>query len=311
MTKEVFRLAGLLAAVALATSRIGLIGHELVGHGGVALVAGAEVTEVEMFWFAGGWIRYSLPAPSLASVLAIAFAGIAFELVLGSGLWLFVRGDALGRRLVRGAGIALVVHATWYLATGAFHGFGDGAVFHRWLGDARVPVAIAGGIATCAATYAGARALTAPLARTLPGTTRQRAVGFAIAAVLGGGLHAALTISELKLRRDPAYANVMRSERDRRIARDLELWQREQAARGVAPASDAQRVERVRLERKHQPFPFVLVLALATLGALIAGIVRTRGGRDEPVTTGLLVRAVLVAAGSICAVIVLGLLLPG
>jgi len=350
MTRDVLRLAGLLAAVALATSRIGLIGHELVGHGGVALAAGAQVTEVELFWFAGGWIRYALPQASLASVLAIAMAGIALELVIGMALWLGVRpklkpggpaptgepklepggpaptgepklepggpaptgeNDTLGRRIVRGVGTGLVVHATWYLATGAFLGFGDGVVLYRVLGDARVPVAIAAGIATCTATFLGARAIVAPLARTLPGTTRQRAAGFAIAALLGGGLHAALTFGELRLRRDATYSQVMRTERDRRIALELQAWERDQAARGAEPSPTAQRVERVRLERTHQTFPFVVVLAVATLASMILGIARTRGGRDERVANGLLVRAVAVALASICAVIVLGAVLPG
>ena len=36
MRKDVFRLTVLLACAALATSRLGLIGHELIGHGGAA-----------------------------------------------------------------------------------------------------------------------------------------------------------------------------------------------------------------------------------------------------------------------------------
>ena len=72
--KEVLRLALLLACIALAASRFGLIGHELVAHGGVALALGAEIVDVEMFWFAGGWIRYVLPEPNVAGYLAIAMA---------------------------------------------------------------------------------------------------------------------------------------------------------------------------------------------------------------------------------------------
>jgi hypothetical protein len=323
MNKEVLRLAGLLACIALATSRIGLIGHELVGHGGVALLAGAEVTEVVLFWFAGGWIRYSVPEPTTASILAIAMAGIALELVVGGALWGFVRGDSLGRRIVRGVGTGLVVHATWYLATGAFHGFGDGLALYRWLGDARVPVAIVAGLATCLATYLGARAITGPLVRTLPGPAtaagsavpdrvgRRRAIGFAVAVLLAGGLHAGLTIGELRLRRDDTYAKVMQTERDRRVAREMAAWERERAARGDLPTPESRRVERVRLERKHRSFPFVFVLGGATLVSLIAGIARTRPGADERISRGLLARSLLVAVVSICAVIVLGAVLPG
>lgn len=311
MTKEVFRLAGLLAAVALATSRIGLIGHELLGHGCVALAAGARVTQVELFWFAGGWVRYTLPDPSTATVLAIMMAGIAFELIVGIGLVLAVRGDTLGRRLLRAAGTVLVVHATWYLATGAFNGFGDGRVLYRQLGDARVVVAIASGLVTCAATFLGARALTGPLVRTLPGTRRQRAAGFALAALLGGGLHAVLTIGEIKLHPDARYAKVMEPERDRRIALELQAWERTQAERGAAPNPEAERAERVRLQRANETFPFVGVLALASLASLVAGIARTRGGSDERVSNQLLFRAVVIALASIFAVVVLDDLLAG
>jgi hypothetical protein len=312
MTKDVLRLAALLACMALATSRWGLIGHEVIAHGGVALAAGARITEVELFWFAGGWIRYTLPEPSLPWTVAIMMAGIALEIVVGLGLVLAVRGDSLGRRLVRSVGVGLLIHATWYLAVGTFHGFGDGILLYRHLADGpRVAISIAAGIATCAATFFGARAITAPLAKTMAGSTRQRVVGFAIAALLGGGLHAVLTIGELKLTRDPTYAKVMQPQRERQVAIELAQWERAQAARGEAPDAAAQRAERVRLERKHREFPFVIVLAVATLVAAIAGVLKSRGGCEEPIPNDVLFRAVVVALAAIFTVIVLGDLLPG
>src|SRR5450432_3773037 len=149
----VLRLAGLLALVALATSRIGLLAHELLGHGGAALAVGADVTEVQLFWFAGGWIRYHLPGAPMASALVIAMGGIAVELACGTLLAVAARGTTLGRRLVRGIGAALVVHGSWYLATGAWHGYGDGVQLYHVLGNARYPVAIAAGLVTCASGY--------------------------------------------------------------------------------------------------------------------------------------------------------------
>src|SRR4051812_41830159 len=83
MHKEVLRLASLLAFVALATSRLGLIGHELVGHGGAALAFGGRIDAVKLFWFAGGWVRYHLPVSSTLASVVITMAGIAFELVVG------------------------------------------------------------------------------------------------------------------------------------------------------------------------------------------------------------------------------------
>jgi hypothetical protein len=296
MNKEVLRLAGLLACVALAASRIGLVAHELVAHGGAALACGAHIVDVQLFWFGGGWIRYVLPSPSLAAYLVISMAGIALELVLGGALWFVGRKaeSSLGRVLVRGAGIALVVHATWYLATGAFNGFGDGLILYRELGDARVAVAVAAGVLTCVATYAGARATFGSLLGTLPGSPRARVAGLVVAAVLGGGLHAALTIGEFVIRRDATYARTMQPERERVIARELQAWQREQAARGVAPDPTAERARKLQLERAHPRFPFVIILAVATLLSLLAGAWRSRPVA-RTISTGLLTRAAVVA----------------
>jgi hypothetical protein len=301
--KEVLRLATLLAGFALATSRIGLIGHELVGHGGAALAAGARIVDVEMFWFAGGWIRYQLPQPSLGAFLAIAMAGIALELVVGLALWRFVRGDTLGRRLVRGVGAALVVHATWYLATGAFHGFGDGLVLYRALGDARAAVAIGAGIVTCTAAYLAAQRVLGVLTATLPGSGRARVAGVLVAALLAGGLHAGLAAGELALRRDPTYKATMAPERDRVIAKELQAWQREQLARGAAIDEAQRRAQQLRLAAKHETFPFVWLLAFATVASVIAGAVRARKVADERIAPRLLAITLAVAAGAIGAVI--------
>jgi hypothetical protein len=307
--KEVLRLATLLAALALATSRIGLIGHELVGHGGMALACGARIVDVQLFWFAGGWIRYQLSDPGLPAHLAIAMAGIGLELLVGIALWIFVRGATLGRRLVRGIGAALVVHATWYLATGAFHGFGDGLVLYRALGDARVAVAIGAGVVTCAVAYLAARNVLGTLAATLPGRARARVIGVIVAAVLAGGLHAGLAAGELWLRRDPTYTATMQHQRDRDIAAELARWQRERAARGVAIDERARQDQQRTLAAKHKTFPFVWLLAAATVGSVIAGAVRARKLADERIANRLLAITALVAAAAICAVIVLDLVI--
>src|SRR5205823_10383590 len=120
--KDVARLAVLLACVALATSRFGLVAHELVGHGGAALALGGDVIGVKLFWFAGGWIRYRGITGDEAA-LAVAMAGIAVELACGVALWCLLGGDTLGRRILRAVAAALVVHGGWYLATGAWHGY--------------------------------------------------------------------------------------------------------------------------------------------------------------------------------------------
>lgn len=311
MNMEVLRLAGLLACLALAASRIGLVAHEVVAHGGMALAWGARVTAVQMFWFGGGWIRYVLDDPSLAAGYSIAMAGIALEILAGTLVWIFVRGETLGRRLVRGIGIALLVHATWYLATGAFHGFGDGHILYRTLGDARVAVAIAAGLATCTLSYLGARAVFGSLLAALLGSRRARVVGLVVAVGLGAGAHAALTVGELRIRRDATYARTMQPERERVIARELAEWQRTQAARGIEPTADARRVQEQRLAAKHRTFPFVWLLAAATLVSVVAGAWRSRRRDDERVTGALLARMIAAALASVWLVIVIDGLLPG
>ena len=305
MHKEVFRLAALLACCALATSRIGLIGHELVGHGGVALAAGATNLEVQLFWFAGGWIRYQLPEPSLAVNLAIAMAGIAFELVVGVALFALVRDRTLGRRLLRGVGAALVLHATWYLATGAFQGFGDGRLLYRVLGSWRPVVAIAAGLVTCAATYAGARGTLGALVVTLPGSRRARIAGLIVALLLAAGLHVALARTEIAMRSDTTYISIMQRERDLVIAQELAKWQREHA--GIDAGG-----ERARLESAHpHPFPFAWLLGACTALAAIAGAWRARVYPDAPIGNRLLAIAAALAVIAVFAVIGIDAILAG
>jgi len=305
MHKEVLRLAGLLACVALATSRLGLIGHELVGHGGMALVLGGHIDQVQLFWFAGGWIRYHLTAPSQGATLAIAMAGIGLEFVVGCVLWFAARGESLGRRLTRGTGAALVLHAGWYLATGAFHGFGDGLVLYRMLGDWRAPVAIAAALVTCAAGFAGAREVLGALAGTLRGSAKARIAGTIVAAVLAAGAHAALTAGELWLRRDPTYAAVMQPERERVIARELAQWQAQQAEQGTPVTAEQKRVEQTRLASTHKTFPFIWLLAIATGIAILAGAWCAKPATETRIGSRLLAITASIAFASVGAVIVI------
>jgi len=300
MYKEVFRLATLLAFVALATSRLGLVGHELIGHGGMARLCGLRIDDVQLFWFAGGWIRYHLAGESsLASAIAVSLAGIALELVVGTALCMLVRRPTLGGRLVRGIGIALVVHASWYLAAGTFHGFGDGIVLYRVLGAWRVLIAVAAGLITCAATFFGARMLLGVLIATLPGSRRARMIGVLLAVLFAGGLHAGLAAGELALRRDDTYGQLMQHERERKIAIAMQRWQQEHAD---VSATDM-RAERARLERANRTFPFVWLLAAATLAAAIAGAWRARSYPDQRISNRLVAIFGAVAAGAICIVV--------
>jgi hypothetical protein len=291
--RDVLRLGALLACIALATSRFGLLAHELVGHGGTAVAVGAHVVEVKLFWFAGGWIRY-VGAPSTAAALAIAMGGIAVESVAGVAL-LCVRGAALGRRILRGIGYALVLHASWYLATGAFSGFGDGVLLYRELGSARLVVAVGAALVTCAMGFLGAREVFGALAA----TQRRPLLGTALAVVLAGGLHAGLAVGELQLRRDRTYVETMTPERERQISAELARWQAAHPA-----AAEPERAAAVHvIEAAHPPtFPFTVVLAIAAALAVAAGAWRAKPGAG-PITRRLLVAWAIAAVIAIAIVI--------
>lgn len=296
----VARLAVLVTCAGLATSRIGLVAHELVGHGGAAIVMGGTVTDVQLFWFAGGWIRFD----ATGGAQVIALGGIAVESIIGLALWIgLARRTSLEWRIARATGAALVLHASWYLATGTWHGFGDGVKLHRALGEAKWVVAIPAALVTLAAAYLAARWVLGALAATVPGGRRRRIVGTAIALVVAGGLQLAAALGEVQLRRDPTYAQAMRREPDRVAARELAEWAEQQGRSGAVPTEQARLEMQRNLRQRHAQFPFAIVLAVLTVLAVGAGAVRTRTGEAAPVTTALLGRWAVVCGGSIALVI--------
>jgi hypothetical protein len=259
-----------------------------------------------LFWFAGGWIRYHFAAPpSTAALLAISMGGVAIEAVAGILLWALVRGDGLGRRLIRGVGAALVVHATWYFATGAWHGYGDGQLLHHLLGAARYPVAIAAGAITCGCAFAGARAIVGPLAGTL---TTHRLAGLVIAAVLAGGIHAGLAIAEIRIRGDVTYKEIMAPERERLVDRDLAKWEAYERAHG-GDLSEAKRAQQQhQLEQVHRDFPFAWLLGICVAIALLIGARRSFSSiRAFTIDRRLLARAATCAGIAVAAVIAIDL----
>jgi hypothetical protein len=298
----VARLTALVTCIGLATTRLGLVAHELVGHGGTTLAVGGTVREVRLFYFAGGWIRYS----ATDGKLAIALGGIALEAVVGIALWLiYARRSSLGGRIASAIGAALVLHASWYLATGTWHGYGDGVELHRDLGDAKWMVAIPAAMVTLAAGYLGARTVLGALAASLPGGKRVRVAGTVIAMIVAGAVQAAAAIGEVVIRRDASYGAVMKPERERRIASEAARWEAEHARRG-APPTEQQRAQLQReLAARHRTFPFAIVLAILTALAIVAGWLRARRAEQAPVGRGLLVRCAVLAGGSIALVIAL------
>ncbi len=292
---EVLRLTVLLTCVALATSRVGLVAHELVGHGGTALALGAHVTDVRLFWFAGGWIHYQLADGSLAAFLAIAMGGIAVELICGTAIFLIARGDTFGRRIVRGIGAALVLHGSWYLATGAWSGFGDGQLLYRVLGNGRYPVAIGAGAITCTAAFVGARGVFGALAGTV---SRHRIAWTVVAIAVAAGVHLGLALGELHVRRDQAYVQVMQPERERIVARELATWAQ---AQGSAADDTAVAAERARLESEHHTFPFAWLLGISAGICAILGARRSRLGEPVAISLRAAAGAAAIAIGGVIA----------
>ena len=302
------RLAGLVTWIGLATSRIGLVAHELIGHGGTAIAVGGSVTDVQLFWFAGGWIRYA-HVDDGAGGLAVSLGGIALEALVGAALWFaLARRQSLGGRIGRGIGAALVLHATWYLATGTWHGFGDGLQIHRALGDAKTLVAIPAALLTLAAAYAGARWVLGALAATVPGGTRARIAGTVLALLVAGGVQLGLAVGEVAVRRDATYTATMRPERDRMVSRELAQWADERARAGAAPSDEARAEMERELARRHATFPFAIVLAVLTVLAVGLGALRARPAPQGPISTRLFATCALIAGGSITVVIAIDLL---
>jgi hypothetical protein len=301
-----WRLAVLLACAALATSRLGLIAHELLGHGGAARLVGGRVVDVELFWFAGGWIRYE-GVVGLPASLVVQLGGIVVELILGVGVVVgLARRRGVVGRLAWGAGAALVVHAGWYLSTGAWHGYGDGLLLYRVLGPWRAVVAIAGGLATCAVGGLAARRLFGVLRATIPGPRRRQVVATVAAVLSAAALHAGLAVGEVAVRADATYAEAMQPERERVIAQELARWTAAQAAAGRAASPRAQAIARSALEDAHRTWPFAWVLGALLLAAVVAGAAAAPRVPREALSARSLIAAGALAAVAIGLVVCLG-----
>lgn len=302
------RLTLLLACLGLAISRVGLVAHEVFGHGGAAVALGGRVLEVTFFWFAGGWIRYSAPELDERGALLIQLGGILTELGLGLAacLYAIARRRQQARRAAAAppsypltalelGGLLFIAHGLWYAATGTWHGFGDGARLHALLGEARYPVALLLGALLCATAAGAARRLARAFAPSFapsgapsrpsslapssssaaaPSASRRLALVL-LAAGLAGGLHAALTFGEVRLRQDHVYRLTMRTAEERTRDRELARWRQAQAERGhiVAPAEEQ---AKARALTPPAPFPFARALALAALCAVVLGTASLR-----------------------------------
>lgn len=298
----VFRLTALLFAAGLAASRLGLIVHELIGHGGFAIAQGGEVTDLRLFWFAGGWISYSVEDPSTAGAMATSMGGLIVELVLGSALWLGLinRPQQLGIRILRGIGAAITAHAWWYFATGTWHGYGDGLPTYRALGELRYPVAIAAGLVTCAIAYACARLVLGAFVAVIPA---RKIAGVAIAMAAAGVLLAVPVVVELQVRGDTRYGAIMKREGDRTAERQLAMIEREMKRRHTTLDPATRDAELTRLKAQNREPPFMPVLALLVVIAIAIGARRAQPADGVTLTDRHLAIAAAIATCSLVAVI--------
>ena len=281
---RMLRLALFFLCAGLVVSRAGLLVHEGLGHGGVALALGGSVREVTLFWFGGGWVRTFTP-PGDLRLLAVQLAGIGAELLVAAALGLLAHrwaGQQRARLAQLGA-VLFTAHALWYAATGIWHGFGDGAFLHERLGQLRYPVALALGAALCAVALLATRRLCRVLAPSLRGPWPSRLAAVLAAAALAGGAHAALAYGELALRQDETYRLTMRTAEQRLEDERLAAWRAELARRGaiLIRQEDLLRAQKLAPPR---PFPFARVLAAVALAAVVLGAWSLR--RSEPGTPG-------------------------
>ncbi len=264
-------LAALTFVVALATSRYGLVIHELAGHGGTAIALGGHVAGVHLFWFGGGWVTYVGDSWSTADVLAVTLGGIAIEWIAAIVLAMIAR-RALGtkRLVLAGAATGFAIHGGMYLAAGTFYGAGDGTLLHQLLGAWRPIVWAPAALVCVAAAWLGVRAVAPILRAHAPGARPLALIGVAL--VMGGALHVALLVGERALRPDPTYTAIMKTEGQRAVERDVA------AAKVANPRISAPELEQVERasRQEHKPFPFTPCLIAAIVAAALASFARSK-----------------------------------
>ena len=277
MIRHVALLAAVFLLVALATSRIALVGHELVGHGLTAVALGADLVSYKLFVFGGGWVTYRWPAgpPSEAVSLVVALGGIGLELVAGAiALLLWRRSRAAVARVASMAvATILLLHAGFYLAAGTHHGFGDGRALREALAEWRWLVVVPVSIAVVGGGFLLARRLASEVANWVEGGAMARAGQILVAAVLAAAVHGALTFGERALTRDDTYARIMEHEDVRLVARDLgQFAAQARQVRGRAPTAEELAAAKARFEEEHREFPLALVLGVLLGIACLAGL---------------------------------------
>lgn len=276
------RLALLAFLVALVSTRLGLVIHEFAGHAATAAAVGCDVDGYHLFWFGGGYVRYSRAEPfSVAERLFVGLGGLAIELIIGVVcLWWArrLRSGSLAQLGVLGFGVGHLLHSLHYLAGGTFHGYGDPWVLHTQLGGARVYVAVTVAAVLCAVGFVLARYMAGLLRGLLADYgSRTQLVILVGAVVTAGAAHAVLTFGEQALVPNRTYKATFKSVSQRRVDQGVRRYRvMVRRKRGAAPSADEVAVVRRRLQRKHKTFPFMPVMTVAMGLAVLLGVALSR-----------------------------------
>lgn len=270
------RLAVALTLCGLAITRISLVIHEFVGHGGLVVALGSDLDDWRLFLFGGGWVSFSrAQSYSLVESHFIAVGGVLLELGVGAlALWCvrWLRLASPLRIAVVALAAADIMHAFFYAVVGTHYGFGDGRLLHHALGDARPWLVGVGAIALGGLGYAFARRLLRELHPWLAGISVARAMArIAIAAAIAGGVHAGLMFGERAITDDPTYAEIMKQQSQRDVDREMRQQIR------TRKLTDAElRALRARLEREHRPFPLrpfaYVLIGLGVIGGAYSSL---------------------------------------
>lgn len=273
--------------IALTASRITLVLHEFVGHGGLASLLGCRVTSFHLFLFGGGWIRYSRSEPFTSGEgLLVSLGGIAVELAFGTAclLWGRRQGARPRVRLVAVCvGLVDLLHAGYYVVVATHYGFGDGRRLGEFLGAGRHVLAVVGTLAVIALSYAMARELMRATAPFLSATSSSKRVGIVLAAAMMAALaHGGLMVGEQMLRADESYAKIMKPRSERQVEVELAKLQAKRRAEGDAPSAAELEETRERLRQELRPWPLRPVVVVGMLGGLLLGAYRTRVVHRDP-----------------------------
>lgn len=272
----VFSIAGLLA------SRIGLLVHEFIGHGGMAYALGGKVPEWRLFLFGGGWIRYNRnPWYSTGQEISIALAGCGSELIFAAVVWLVsTRLEGVPRAMARIVAMLLCAHVCVYISTGTHYGYGDGMKLHGVLSPFLRHVLVVGlSLVMASLAYALAKQALLLAALLELGSGLRRIALAAAAVMVATVVHGSLYYGERAIiDPDQTYEAMMQREVERRAATYAARLKRERPAGQTWTVQQEAKAKEAYVE-KHEPWPLRPLLVL--LGALASALACWRFRRTE------------------------------